>query len=477
MGGLMLSPSYDYGVNWLIGMGNTRGNLCQLTARGIFKAWEGCWNQKYKPKELVKHLINHYKWDTRNSPWHKPRMTSVSANQERNKTIEVQIKRHIKPFMDNYCSCQIAYGLVNFLISYIPKKEEANLHYLHRNIAEFGNGYLSNIPTHINDEQFNSIYAFLQADIKDTRRVNWKSALADNIPAFVDEYLPRDNGQRQLHCPLHDDNRLSLSVNHLTNEWMCFADCGGGQLSTLIAKTTGKFWHELKPKYLTDDIKQIDVSPQENVAPIKQAKLIDTELLSRLHPLITEDGFNLEHLTEWGVRQASKMSYTMPYIEDGEVIEYLIRFSKKEADMQGRRFHFRKGFERSKHLLGIHRIEHNPSLLIVVEGGKDAIRLDSFGYKSVALISADMSDHQLQLIRDLKPIELCLAFDNDENDSGRKGLLKALTKLQEIPSDEFKISYINLQGEHKDFGDIQDKDIVDKYVTSRILWQDVTKTE
>ena len=477
----MLKPSYDYGVDWLIGTGYIRGNLCQLTDRELFKIFEGCWNQKYERKDLIKHLTIEYKLATRNSD--KFRMTFQRPAQERNKTIEVQVKRHIKLFMGKCdCSCQLAYGLVNFMISYVTNKDkwgklqEANLMYLHRNIAHFGNGYLSNIPTHINDDQFNNIYAFFQSDIKETKQVDWMSVLADNIPAFEHEYLPRDDGQRLIHCPLHVDTKLSLSINYLTNEWQCFAGCGAGQLSTLISKVTGKFWHELKPKYLTDEVKQIDISPQEkNVVPIKQAKLIDTEPLYRFHPLITEDGFNLEHLTEWGVRQASKLSYAMPYIENGEVIEYLIRFSNREADIQGKRFHLSKGFPRSKHLLGIHRIEHNPKLLIVVEGGKDAIRLDSFGYKSVALISADISDHQLQLIRELKPIELCLAFDNDVNGSGRNGLLKALTKLQEQPP-EFKVSVINLQGEHKDFGGIQDKDIIDKYATSRVLWWDLPKT-
>jgi len=481
----MLSPGYNYGVDWLIGTGQTRGNLCQLNARGIFKVWEGLWNQKYEHKDLIKHLTIEYKLATRNS--YKSRMTFQRPDQERNKAIEVQLK-HIKLFMTiNYCSCQLAYGLVNFMISYIAYKDkwgklqEANLMYLHRNIVHFGNGYLSNMPTHINDDQFNNIYAFFQSDIKETKQVDWMSVLADNIPAFEHEYLtPIDDGQRLIHCPLHDDNRLSLGVNYLTKKWHCFAGCGGGQIPTLISKVTGKFWHELKPKYLTDEVKQIDISPQEkidispqekNVVPIKKAKLIDTEPLYRFHSLITEDGFNLEHLTEWGVRQAARLSYAMPYIEDEEVIEYLVRFSNREADTEGRRFHLSKGFERSKHLLGIHRIEHNPKLLIVVEGGKDELRLDSFGYKSVALISADMSEHQLQLIRNLKPIELCLSFDNDLNGSGTNGLLKALTKLQEQPLPEVKISYINLQGEHKDFGDIKDKDIIDKYVTSRILWR------
>ena len=472
----MLKPSNDKGVDWLIGLYSNRGKLCELTPREIFKVWEGCWNQKCGG-DLIQHLVQKYKMANRNS-W-KPEMTFLEPHQERNATREGQLK-HIKPLMKNYCSCQIAYGLVNFMNSYIPKTEEANLKYLKHNIETWGNGYLNTIPDHIDDEAFNDIYAFFQADIKETREVDWLSLLNDYV--FIplsphNQPVYGNSGKHKILCPFHDgETSPSLEVDWYKKIWRCFgctAPKNGGQLPTLIMKVTGKFWHQLKPKYLTN--KEVIINIPQSITD-GSWELIDTEPLQDSHPLVTEHGFDLEFLNEWGVRQASAFdigNYAMPWFDaepsetsgievSEEVIAYSVRFSPEQAKREDRKFHIPEGFKRSKHLLGIHRIEHNPSLLLVVEGGKDHLRLESFGYKSVGLFSADISDHQLELIRALKPIELCLAFDNDE--TGRKALITSLSKLI---TDEFTISFIKLRDEHNDFGDIQDKGVIDLYIRNR----------
>ena len=155
--------SYDYEVDWLIGTFRERGNLCQLNARELFKIFEACWNQKYAPDDLITHLINIYEYRNKNES--KYRASYEEPHQKKEATREGQLK-HIKPHMDNYCSCQLAYGIVNFMISYVTNKnkwnklDEANLKYLNNNIKMLGNGYLCNIPTHVTNERFNDIYAF-----------------------------------------------------------------------------------------------------------------------------------------------------------------------------------------------------------------------------------------------------------------------------------------------------------------------------
>jgi len=181
----------------------------------------------------------------------------------------------------------------------------------------------------------------------------------------------------------------------------------------------------------------------------------------------------LQFLNSWGVKTALKQisstpefdigNYAMPYIVDGKVKAYAVRFSPEEAKREERRFDITKGFKRSKHLLGIHWIEDNPNLLILVEGGKDAMRLGSFGYNSVATFTSGMSEHQLELIKEINPIEICVALDNDN--AGRNARVKAISDLKAA---NLNVSLINLN-EYKDFGDIKDKDIGDEFVTSRIL--------
>jgi len=45
---------------------------------------------------------------------------------------------------------------------------------------------------------------------------------------------PRENGEWDLCCPLHEDENRSASLNTLTGEWYCFAGCGGGSVKSLI---------------------------------------------------------------------------------------------------------------------------------------------------------------------------------------------------------------------------------------------------
>ncbi len=54
-------------------------------------------------------------------------------------------------------------------------------------------------------------------------------------PYFAGE-RPRDNGEIDLFCPLHEDNKRSASLNVKTGEWYCFANCGGGRVSDLIRR-------------------------------------------------------------------------------------------------------------------------------------------------------------------------------------------------------------------------------------------------
>ena len=468
----MFKRSYDNGIDWLIGTGRERGNLHNLEGKELFKIFDESWKQKYKPKDFVTHIIN-YK-NNRNSNSYKPELPH-SVYQDKNKVIASQTRHWIKPLMKNYCSCILAFGLINYLNCCELWMLQPNLFYFHENVTTRGADWLP--KSCVTDEEFNAIYAFFQADIKETRKVDWKDALTDALHTFDLAFgIASGNKQFQVICPLHDDTEASLSINIEDQAWTCHGGCGAGYFHTFIARVKGQYWHEIKANYLTDEIKLVNPNPPQSISEEpegKKLKLIDTEPLNESHPLVTEYGFDLEYLNSWGVKTALKQisstpefdigNYAMPYIVDGKVKAYAVRFSPEEAKREERRFDITKGFKRSKHLLGIHWIEDNPNLLILVEGGKDAMRLGSFGYNSVATFTSGMSEHQLELIKEINPIEICVALDNDN--AGRNARVKAISDLKAA---NLNVSLINLN-EYKDFGDIKDKDIVDKYVTSRIL--------
>jgi len=455
--------SYDEKVNWLIG----GDMLHQGTVHNLVIFFESLFVQMYETS-----YVNHLQaFKTPRPPiydWKNHREYNMPVSNSISQTLLGQNK-YVRPHMKRYCSCQLKYGYINYFIC-TDKSErfEANLRFFNRNILHFGNGYLSNINSCITDEEIKSIYDYFKSDINETRKVNWKYALSDCIPTF-DEYPETNNANKQMYCPLHEDiDTKSLDISWATNQWHCFGrkgSCGAGHLPTLIMKVTKKPWHELKPKYLTDEIKQVNTNPPQSLSE-EPVGLIDTEPLNESHPLVTEHGFDLEFLNSWGVKTAPGFefgNYAMPYIVNGKVIAYAVRFSVEEAKRKDRKFHISKGFSNSKYLLGVHRIEHNPKLLLVVEGGKDQMRLDSFGYKSVATFGAGMSNHQFELIKEINPQEICVVFDNDP--SGMSANYRAISELIKA---KLNVSTIVFEDKDNDFGDIKDKPIVDKYIPNRI---------
>src|SRR5262245_7797504 len=46
---------------------------------------------------------------------------------------------------------------------------------------------------------------------------------------------PRENGDLDMICPLHDDARRSATINFREGIWNCHAGCGGGKIKDLVA--------------------------------------------------------------------------------------------------------------------------------------------------------------------------------------------------------------------------------------------------
>lgn len=49
------------------------------------------------------------------------------------------------------------------------------------------------------------------------------------VHSFVSQYVTLDERGRG-HCPFHDDQHKSFSINEVENYWNCFAGCGGGSV-------------------------------------------------------------------------------------------------------------------------------------------------------------------------------------------------------------------------------------------------------
>lgn len=64
-------------------------------------------------------------------------------------------------------------------------------------------------------------------------------ALKKSQLRLLEPYLagtPRDDGECDLYCPLHDDGKRSASINLDSGVWYCHAGCGGGRISDLLSR-------------------------------------------------------------------------------------------------------------------------------------------------------------------------------------------------------------------------------------------------
>ena len=90
--------------------------------------------------------------------------------------------------------------------------------------------------------------------------------------------------------------------------------------------------------------------------------------------------------------------------------------------------------------------------------------LEQCGYTSVALLGANMSRQQEELLLSLPTKEIVLCLDNDQ--AGRDATEKSLTRL----STKCIVSSIKIPQEYKDVQDIRNKNELDRVIETRILW-------
>ena len=124
---------------------------------------------------------------------------------------------------------------------------------------------------------------------------------------------------------------------------------------------------------------------------------------------------------------------------------------------------YSKGLRKSRVLFGIIHVEPT-DFICVTEGSLDPMWLDQNGYTSVALLGANMSRQQEDLLLSLPTKEIVLCLDNDQ--AGRNATEKSLTRL----STKCIVSSIKIPQEYKDVQDIRNKNELDRVIETRILW-------
>jgi DNA primase len=262
-------------------------------------------------------------------------------------------------------------------------------------------------------------------------------------------------------CPIHKgSNPTQFRISVSKNIWNCFSECKhGGNVLDFIARMENASihsaalkaieWFSLDPEAMsagdekseTTEAPEPDTNrpaskpaprkqtvPAENGAPNAPLKF-RLEKLEREHPyLVNERGLSLETIIDFGIGYCSKgmmagrIAIPIRNVK-GEVVAYAGRFPGTPDDSNPK-YKLPQGFRKSQELFNIDRAVKEPAdtLLVIVEGFFDAMKLHQYGCKKVvALMGSTLSAAQEELIRENTTIQSQVIVMLDENEPGKAG--------------------------------------------------------
>ena len=285
--------------------------------------------------------------------------------------------------------------------------------------------------------------------------LNWDSILLEsgiNVPANRDEF--------NMSCPFHSDVEPSLSLNLEKGVWICHAGCGQGGLKGFLAKylkiSCDALDEILLSKQLSFDLNMFDVD--DSVESVQISEMEFPYEMGYVPEWIFDRGFEKKTLSKWRCAVDLENSLVIPVFEEQKVIGWITRRLYMTP-----KYLYSKGFKKSLTLFGNNHVTPQP-FVCVTEGSLDTMWLDQYGYTAVALLGANASVTQQELLLNLPTTEIVLCLDNDE--AGKIATEKILTTL----SQKCIVSTIQIPKGYKDVQDIRDTQILHSVLKNRTLW-------
>ncbi len=251
------------------------------------------------------------------------------------------------------------------------------------------------------------------------------------------------------HCPFHDDNVSSLSVNKLTGLWKCFGGCqeGGNVFQFHVKLNSSKAWTQARAK------REIEIS-------LGTYKILSPDLVEKHHKQLLNNKQLLDFLqTERGISIATVKDFKLGMEDDRILIPifdeygYLVNIRKyKPHATEKKVLSYARGYGTFK-LFPIHNLKHDEILL--VEGELDCLLANQLGYPAITGTcgAGTFPEEILPLFKD-KIIYIC--YDIDE--AGNKGAIMIARQLASVA----KVKIINLPITTPDNADLTDYIITHK---------------
>jgi hypothetical protein len=198
-------------------------------------------------------------------------------------------------------------------------------------------------------------------------------------PYLVGE-RPREDGEWDLHCPLHVDRKRSAQINFEKGVWYCHAGCGGGKISELIDQIDN--W--VSPSGTNG---RVSGQPMETISEAKITGWIGALHANEvaLEELITTRGLTTKTLSDYEIGwDSGRECYTIPIRSvEGDILNirrYQLRPPKGRRKIWGI-----EGMNQPR-LYPIKSMDSDK--LIVCEGELDAIITSQNGFPAVTKTGA-----------------------------------------------------------------------------------------
>jgi len=258
-------------------------------------------------------------------------------------------------------------------------------------------------------------------------------------------------------CPFHGNFRTPAGeVNKDTGLFFCFSCQHTADLIELVMHVTKRTYFEsirfinsksVETDFASDVMSKLKDKPDFVQFDDVLIKRLSVEALASPRAMryfegrkITEDSVKKFSL---GYSQKQDMITIPVTAPDGMMVGFVGR------SVEGKEFKNTTGLPKSKTLFNLHRVKTSKQVY-VVESSFDAIRLDQCGMPAVATLGANVSNKQIELLRQYFN-EIFVIADNDE--AGGNMSERLVERLGG------RVSKIQIDKKYKDIGDMDDDSI------------------
>ena len=215
-----------------------------------------------------------------------------------------------------------------------------------------------------------------------------KSHLALLEPFLVGE-RPREDGEWDMHCPLHQDRKRSAQLNVETGLWYCHAGCGGGKVADLVRKRSA--WVKPSDAARNGSARPSRSSgrPKEPITDVKinawHEALMDNQ--TALDEIMEARGLSRRTLRRYEIGwDAGQRAYTIPVRDSvGEI--WNVRRYQVNARSDRRKIWSVEGMGQPR-LYPLSILDDDPERVIICEGEMDALRTIQEGYPAITRTGA-----------------------------------------------------------------------------------------